>query len=67
MPTSINLVSNSHIDFKSTLTVAIQIWLSVGDNGEGDVDHLLTFLLPQYIIMTFSLTALIAYTLHIIS
>jgi len=41
-----------------------QVWLTM--NTEGELDHVSMFLLPQYILMTFSVTALIAYTLHIL-
>ena len=67
MPTSTNLVSISHLAYKSTLTVAIQVWLAVTEGGMEGLDHVSTFLLPQYILMPFPVTALIAYALHILS
>ncbi|KAJ2915823.1 hypothetical protein MD484_g4581, partial [Candolleomyces efflorescens] len=47
-------------------TATTQVYLTQVYNVAGEAEHLSAFLIPQYIIMFFSMTALTAFTLHLI-
>ncbi|KAF9457144.1 auxin efflux carrier transmembrane protein [Collybia nuda] len=54
------------IFFSCLPTATTQVFLTQVYSGTGEAEHLSPFLIPQYILMFVSMTALSAYTLHLL-
>lgn len=52
--------------FSCLPTATTQVFLTQVYSGTGDAEHLSSFLIPQYILMFISMTALTAYSLQLI-
>lgn len=62
-----NLAISERRFFSCVPTATTQVFLTQIYSGTGSADHLSAFLIPQYAIMFLSMTAMIAYTLSILS
>lgn len=47
-------------------TATTQVFLTQVYSGTGEAEHLSAFLIPQYVVMFISMTALTAYSLHLL-
>ncbi|KAG6898398.1 hypothetical protein C0992_004109 [Termitomyces sp. T32_za158] len=62
----IDLRSDFHSFFSCLPTATTQVYLTQVFSGTGSAEHLPAFLIPQYILMFISMTALTAYTLQLL-
>lgn len=68
MPTATTQVCilNPSIAFGADCLLHQQVFLTQVYSGTGEAEHLSAFLIPQYALMSVSMTALTAYTLRLL-